>query len=65
VVRRTAYGFATLRIRGARLPIELLVQVRHIPDPDCLIAASRNQQPAIEAEREDDDEARVTAEVSE
>ena len=48
--------------RRLSLPIRHFFQLRHVPDLDRLIAASRDQAPAVGAERHAADEAGVTAE---
>src|SRR5262245_49283377 len=45
-------------------PSSFLVQLRHVPDLDRMIAASRDQEPAVGAERQTADEAGVAAEVA-
>src|SRR5262245_3534677 len=65
MVARTAAGFATLHLRGARLLLGLLAQGRQAPDFHGPIADPRDQEPASGAECECHaaDHSRVTAEA--
>src|SRR5262245_37770788 len=60
--RGAAAGRHLIRLASDSLPLGLYFQFRHVPHLHRLIAASRDQESAVGAERHADDEAGVTAE---